>query len=165
MDRKWFQKGQFCNHQHVIASSYVLQFLVLCKLGSVVLWPFGTVAQARIFRLSTQKLSIGSSSLSPVSGIIYDRHHDSVIVSLSDGSFHVIRNISTEPFLSSASIDAAPSTQMLSNVSRGVFLDTKAISYDADLEGGEQKSRSMDVNRIAGVLSYDDWSSVAWLHE
>ncbi|KAJ7851579.1 hypothetical protein B0H13DRAFT_2085318, partial [Mycena leptocephala] len=100
----------------------------------------------RSLRLCTQKMSVGSSSLQPVSGLHYAQHEGALFVSLFDGSIHVINSLIVEP--------------KLSNVSRDVSDQTSE-----GLSGILPKVSKRDVNRVSGVIPYDDYSVAVWVQE
>jgi hypothetical protein len=147
-----------------IELAWLQPILIHCKASFVHLW--SSPAQnsgwngSRTLTLQTQKLSVGSSSMCPVSGITYLRQEDAAIAALSDGSFHVIYNLFTDPSWTppppSGSLQKNPFTSSgkLSSVSRSVFSQAE--------EGKNQKA---DVNRINGMTLYDDFGTIAWLHE
>ncbi|KAG0698424.1 putative zinc-finger of transcription factor IIIC complex-domain-containing protein [Suillus ampliporus] len=132
--------------------------LVYTKPGVVHLWSWPssepTWYGTRILLLQTQKLSVGSSAISPVSGVSYVLHRDALILSLFDGSFHVIHNISVEPTWSPPLEDDTLTSAELSRASRALFtkVTPAGISY-------------MDVNRIGGMVSYDSQSTHIWIYE
>lgn len=90
----------------------------------------------------------------PVSGITYLRREDAAIIILSDGSFHVIYNLFTDPSWTPPSIQSQLTSGRLSVVSRSVFSQAE--------QGNIQKA---DVNRINGMALYDSFGTIAWLHE
>ncbi|KAF7371057.1 hypothetical protein MSAN_00740000 [Mycena sanguinolenta] len=110
----------------------------------------------RSLRLSTQKLSVGSSSFQPVSGLHYVQKEDRLFVSLFDGSIHVISSLRDEPALSNTFHDFGEKTSAgLSGILRSAFV----LSEKA-------KVSKQDVNRVSGMISYDDDCSVAlWIQE
>src|ERR1700722_6801651 len=131
--------------------------LVPCKAGVVHLWSPSTPAFGwsgyRALFLQTQKLSVGSSALHPVSGMHYIRSQDALLLCLCDGSLHVIHDISREPTWSSAT--ASPvTTESLSLMARTVFVRAEP-----------EEMQYADANRISGMLSYDGSATVLWLHE
>lgn len=74
------------------------------------------------------------------------------VLSLSDGSFHVVHGISVEPTL-----DCSPesvSSDGLSAVSRDVFLQTE-----------QNKMTFQDVDQVNGMTTYDDRSTFMWIYE
>jgi general transcription factor 3C polypeptide 4 len=104
--------------------------------------------------LETQKNSIGSSSLYPVSGMTYIRSSDALVICLFDGSFHVIHGISIDP----SYFPSSPSSPLT-----GANLSATARSIFSQVEIGDV--RSTDVNRTSGMISYDNSSTVVWVHE
>lgn len=104
--------------------------------------------------LKTQKLSVGSSALHQVSGMHYVRRRDALVISLFDGSFHVVHNASSTPCLSSSDPDNILTTEKLSKMSRQVFNQAEHSNVDF-----------FDVNRISGMMSYDTSSTLLWVHE
>ena len=96
---------------------------------------------------------MGTSAFSPCSGISYIPSHDICVVSLSDGSFHVIRGISTDP-----SLDRSPSevvsSEKLSAASRAVFARAEP-----------EKVTFKDVDRVSGMAAFDCRSTFIWTYE
>lgn len=104
-------------------------------------------------RLQTQNTSTESSALYNASGIAYNTSHDALIVSLFDGSFHVIKNIYTEPeYVSDA--DSELTSRKLSSSARALFLKAE----------GRELTKA-DVNRVSGMISLDAGHTFAWIHE
>jgi general transcription factor 3C protein 4 len=131
--------------------------LVYTKPGLVHLWSptsestwFGT----RTLLLQTQKLSIGSSAISPVSGVSYVLHRDALILALFDGSFHVIHNLSVEPSWNPSVANDTLTSAELSRASRELFAKVTPAGISR-----------MDVNRIGGMVSYDSQSTLVWIYE
>jgi hypothetical protein len=131
--------------------------LVYTKPGLVHLWSpssdstwYGT----RVLPLQTQKLSVGSSAISPVTGVSYVLHRDALILSLFDGSFHVIHNMTMDPTWTPPLAGDILSSAELSRASRALFarVTPAGISY-------------LDVNKIGGMASYDSQSSIIWIYE
>lgn len=108
-------------------------------------------------RLKTQKHSVGSSSLQPVSGMQYIHHRDGLVVSLVDGSFYIVHGIATDgpvlgPIPDGTSLDSAT----LSTTVRGVF---SRIERDLGVTFS-------DAMRTSGMVLYDNGlGSVVWIHE
>lgn len=133
------------------------RFLVHGKPGMISLWSdissgldwHGT----RVLLLQTQKNSIGASSLHPVSGICYATRQDCIVVSLFDGSFHVIHAVSTNPSLEPTE-PGAPTTSTLSTAARNVFSHVE-----------QEEVRFSDANRTSGMVSFGDSTTFLWLHE
>lgn len=96
---------------------------------------------------------MGSSALSPASGICYVPSRDLAAVSLSDGSFHTIHTLSTMPALDPIPHEAIRS-DVLSEVSRSVFLRAES-----------EKMSPKDVDRINGMDTYDGCATFMWTYE
>ncbi|KAI0642097.1 putative zinc-finger of transcription factor IIIC complex-domain-containing protein [Trametes meyenii] len=131
--------------------------LIIHKIGTVSLWSAPS-SQSRWsgrkeFALRTQKRCAGSSALFPASGICYVPNRDLAIVSLSDGSFHVVHKLSVEPTLDSPTSEAA-SSGVLSAASRSVFLHSEA-----------ERMTAQDVDWINGMTAYDGYSTFMWTYE
>ena len=108
----------------------------------------------RTFVLLTQKLSVSSTALSQVSSITYLPKRDALVLTLADGSFHAIREFSTDPRLVSGPTDDGLSSDSLSKTARSVFLKVE-----------EDEMTKMDVNAIHGMTSYDGDAFYTWIHE
>ncbi|KAF9465990.1 putative zinc-finger of transcription factor IIIC complex-domain-containing protein [Collybia nuda] len=131
------------------------QILVHCKPGIIYLWSLSSRWSGyRSFLLKNQKISIGSSSFHTASGIQYTQRTDKLILTLVDGSFYVIHDLSTEPSLVPSTMDDPITSEKLSMTIRSAFVQS---------EQGEVEYS--DVNRITGVTSYDSSASFIWLHE
>ncbi|KAG6909755.1 hypothetical protein DXG01_015471 [Tephrocybe rancida] len=131
--------------------------LVHCKPGRLNIWCHPTPdlgwSGFRSFRLQTQKLSVGSSSLHPASSIQYVVPEDIIILTLFDGSFHVVYDISGEPTMTPPTDDTLVSSESLSQAVRSVF-----VQSEQDVDTG-------DMNRITGLASYDSSSTFIWIQE
>lgn len=66
-------------------------------------------------------MSIGSSAISPVSGVSYVLHRDALILSLFDGSLHVIHNMTVEPTWSPPLAGDILTSTELSRTTRTLF--------------------------------------------
>jgi general transcription factor 3C protein 4 len=141
----------------------VLQLiLVHCKPGVVHLWSAFPLAQnaplpwsdSREIHLQTQRVSIGSSSLYPVSGMMYIRSSDALILCLFDGSFHTIHRLASDPSYLPQDSSSSLISEKLSTTSRSIFAQAEMRNI-----------QSSDVNRTSGMMSYDGFSTVAWAHE
>ncbi|KAI0693750.1 transcription factor IIIC subunit delta N-term-domain-containing protein [Cytidiella melzeri] len=135
--------------------------LVFSKPGTVSLWrPDNAISPwsgLKTVALQVQKLSVGSTALAPVSGIAHIPRRDTVVVTLSDGSFHVVKNVSSEPLLVSDNSEGDEnkiSSKSLSTVARQHFVR---------IEGEE--TRKLDVNSTHGMASADNGSTFLWVHE
>ena len=136
--------------------------LVHCKPGAVYLWsafPLATKlpltwSGSRTMLLQTQRISVGSSSLYPVSGMMYVRSEDCLVLCLFDGSFHVIHGLSVDPSYFPRTSTSPLMSEKLSATSRSIFAQAEMRDI-----------RSTDVNRTSGMMSYDCSSTVVWAHE
>ncbi|KIP09279.1 hypothetical protein PHLGIDRAFT_505344 [Phlebiopsis gigantea 11061_1 CR5-6] len=132
--------------------------LVFTKPGLVYLWSkpsaFAPWSDVRSIRLETQNLSVASTAFSRVSGIAYAQRRDALVISLADGSFHVIQQLSTNPLLVSGTSTDQLSSGAVSRTARAVFSKVEE----------EEVTRS-DVNAIHGLTSYDGDAFYTWIHE
>ncbi|KAJ4474255.1 putative zinc-finger of transcription factor IIIC complex-domain-containing protein [Lentinula aciculospora] len=138
-------------------------------------------------RLKTQKRSIGSSFLQPISGMQYILDRDALVLCLVDGSFHVVYGIAgiahPEPILDyslSPDITMGSIDQDTMNVTGTT---TRIVSREIDPSlGSDPLSTSArgvftrverttgvtfaDVMRTSGMVCYDEvLGSIMWLHE
>ncbi|PIL25172.1 hypothetical protein GSI_13061 [Ganoderma sinense ZZ0214-1] len=131
--------------------------LIFHKAAVVLLWSTASNASAwsgsRALLLPTQKRSVGSSALSPSSGVSYIPDRDICVLSLSDGSFHVIHNLSANPSLDPP-LSEVISSQTLSAVSRAFFSRAEP-----------EKVTLKDVDRINGMTTYDGRATFVWTYE
>ncbi|KAG9312802.1 hypothetical protein JVU11DRAFT_6218 [Chiua virens] len=141
-----------------IAVSDRSPILVYSKPGVVYLWsralPPTQWHGNRALSIQPQKLSIGSSAFSHVSGFSYVAERDVLLVALLDGSLHAIHNISLEPSWAPTSSKDHLTSEALSQASRVFFARTSPtdIAY-------------ADVNRISGLVCYDSHSTLTWIYE
>lgn len=115
---------------------------------------FTSWSELHTIRLETQKLSVASTALSRASGIAYAQRRDVLIITLSDGSLHVIQRLSTNPSLVSGMSDDGLSSDSVSEVARSVFCKVE-----------EEEITRADVNAIHGIASYDNDAFYTWIHE
>ncbi|KAF9220011.1 hypothetical protein BS17DRAFT_854039 [Gyrodon lividus] len=132
--------------------------LVYSKPGIVHLWSWSSSPAhwhgGRVLFIQAQRLSIGSSAFSSISGFSYVKQRDVLFVALFDGSLHVIHNISTEPSWTPTSSDDQLTSEAISQASRAFF----ARATPAGIQ-------YMDVNRTNGLVSYDSHSTLTWIYE
>lgn len=112
--------------------------------------PLGWDGNRRLI-LGLQPVSSSSTPFAAVSGFLYYVQHDALLVSLFDGSFHMIHGVSTSPSLDTTHQDLR--SEKLTGYTRTVF---------AHAEG---KVSFADANRTSGVFDYDGAGSIGWLHE
>jgi general transcription factor 3C protein 4 len=85
-----------------------------------------------------------------VTGLNYVANKDMLIVTLADGSFYVVQNLSSSPSWSEDIINS----QQLSKVARSVFAEIQDGNID-----------SIDMNRITGATLLDGASELVWAQE
>ena len=120
----------------------------------------------RTLPIQTQRLSVGSSCLYPISGLSHVKYQDALVVSLFDGSFHVIQNLSHEPMWSSSMADGRDGADVEDSNATFTSEGLSAASRTAFTLAERRDIRFTDVNRISGMLAHDDASGVMmWLHE
>jgi hypothetical protein len=110
----------------------------------------------RSFSLHRQGISSGSSMFYPPSGLVYTPEHDAIVLSLFDGSFHVLYDISSSPTVNphlDLTRQSGFSSRDLSSVSRRIFIQ---------IEGG---AIPQEMNRINGMVSFGGFPIVCWAHE
>lgn len=118
-------------------------------------------------RVRVQKASVDSSPLYPVSGLsrIFDPEKDILVVTLFDGSFHVVHNACTSPKFDPIS---QPQDTMAVEEANNSSLTSARLSHLArstfvEAEGGSLEHT--DVGRISGAVGFDGFGSTLWLHE
>ncbi|KAI9440782.1 putative zinc-finger of transcription factor IIIC complex-domain-containing protein, partial [Lactarius indigo] len=135
--------------------------VVLLRPGIVQLWTEqndrGAWSGLRSFQLRRQAILNGSSMVYPPSGLIYLPERDAVVLSLFDGSFHVIYDVSFSPTVTpptEATEQDKLTSSYLSSMSRKVFVH---------VEGGAVPH--VEMNRISGMVSFAGFPIVCWAHE
>ena len=127
----------------------------MCKSGIVSLWSPGSCdfgwSGIRSLPLDSQKISVGTSPLQPVTGLYYVSHEDALMISLFDGSIYLVHNLSSEPTL-------VPDGD--SFTSHNISEATRAAVIRSELG----RIGSSDVNRITGLVPYGH-ATVLWAHE
>ncbi|KAH8104064.1 putative zinc-finger of transcription factor IIIC complex-domain-containing protein [Cristinia sonorae] len=135
------------------------RFLLLSSPGQLHLWSSAGEASAwrgrRVMTLRTIKNSVGSTFLAPLTGVSYKPRHDALVLSLADGSLHVVSHLSTDPKLSPSEFHAGISAEALSAVTHSVFLKVEE----------RQSSDRIGVAKIGGMISFDNNSTHAWVIE
>ena len=136
-----------------------------CTPGVVSLWsaPAAHGATAywaghRSLRVCLQRTCADASPFHPVAGVTYVAAEDRLIVTLLDGSFHVVRDLATCPeWASKAIIDAAAghvNSEALSRTSRATFEIAEKGAVDRT-----------DMVRIDGAVTYDGGATFLWMYE
>ena len=131
--------------QPILAVSKPGRLLLFSFLSDSVGW-----SGSRVLLLRNQKIHKSSSAFHPAVGLNYFLHQDILIVTLTDGSFHVVQNISSDPSWSSGHVNS----YQISKAVRSAFVES--WNFDVDLA---------DMNRITGVCLFDDRSTVIWAQE
>lgn len=93
----------------------------------------------------------------PPSGLIYSSERDAVVLSLFDGSFHVIYSVSSSPTVTPPTEATeqdrlAPSN--LSLMARKVFVQVEGNAL-----------LHVEMNRISGMVPFAGFPIVCWTHE
>jgi general transcription factor 3C polypeptide 4 len=142
----------------------IQRVLVICKPGKVQLTTLDPAASSwtGIYTLSlaAQDITSDSSAFYPISGIEYIPHEDTVVLSAFDGSFYVIRNLSTAPEVAHSQISGFLATEGLTLQARASFVRVET----QDAKSSVAITRE-DVNRISGMTAYDGASTLTWIHE
>jgi hypothetical protein len=135
--------------------------VVILRPGVVQLWAEECEGSAwsglRSLPLQRQGISSGSSIFYSPSGLVYSPVHDALVISLTDGSFHVVYGISSSPTSElPLGLTKQPSfsSSDLSSTSRKVFIQ---------VEGGAIPHAEM--NRINGMVAFGGFPIVSWAHE
>ena len=127
----------------------------MCKSGIVSLWSPGSCnfgwSGIRSLPLDFHRLSVGTSTLQPVTGLYYVPHEDALMITLFGGSVHLIYNLSSEPTLVPSG-DGFTSHN-LSKVIHAAFVRSEPGSIGLS-----------DVNRITGLVPYGH-ATVLWAQE
>ena len=132
--------------------------MVLLRPGIIQLWngqnDRGAWSGLRSFQLSMQDISSGSSMFYPPSGLIYSPERDAVVLSLFDGSFHVIHNVSSAPTVTPSTEQDKLTSSNLSSMSRKVFekVEEGALPH-------------IEMNRISGMVAFAGFPIVCWTQE
>lgn len=112
----------------------------------------------RSLRVRLQRTCTDASPFHPVAGIAYVAAEDRLIVTLLDGSFHVVQDLATRPeWAAKAIIDAAAghvNSEALSRTSRATF--------EAAEKGAVDRS---DMVHIDGAVMYDGGATFLWMYE
>lgn len=102
-------------------------------------------------------------------GIIYLSQHDAIIVSLIDGTYHIIGYVSQNPTLLDTVEQATSSSatsKSLSSVARAVFLIAEDHEVERPKDGSEPpKTYPNHVGRIGCALGVDSGNVVAWIYQ
>lgn len=120
----------------------------------------GIGVELAALRVIAQRTSLESSSLSPVSGVIRSEERKGlVLVTLSDGSLHAVRDGCTAPTLidtdSGHAEDSLDSeSTKLTQLLRKVFAKTE-----------NERLTTADVGKIHGSTNFDGFGTLLWMQE
>ncbi|KAJ7779200.1 putative zinc-finger of transcription factor IIIC complex-domain-containing protein [Mycena metata] len=133
--------------------------LAYSKAGVIYLWRSPDSSDGwsglRAFPIiRTPNLSAGMSPFYPVAGMHYIRRQDALMICVSDGSFHILHDLSLDPSWAPSNPEVAITTQNLSIAARSIFTRVEPGPVDAEVE-----------NRISAMTSYDESATVIWVHE
>jgi hypothetical protein len=95
--------------------------------------------------------------LYPPSGLVYSPEHDTLVISLIDGSFHVIHDIASAPTTklpAGSTKQPSLSSSDLSLISRGVFMQVEGSAIS-----------NAEMNRINGMVPFGGFPILSWAHE
>ncbi|KAJ3491367.1 hypothetical protein NLI96_g752 [Meripilus lineatus] len=143
---RWIETPQM---DHILISSTPGQLQLWYSLD----YPSAS-REIRVINLRTIPLSVGSTSLSPITGVSYIPHRDILVISLADGSLHVEGHISKKPSSDVLAPNADLTSESLSATARSIC---STMQSDGLIFA--------DVNQINGMVPYDNGSTFAWLHE
>ncbi|KJA14204.1 hypothetical protein HYPSUDRAFT_195326 [Hypholoma sublateritium FD-334 SS-4] len=141
--------------------------LVTCTPGVVSLWSAPATDDAaapahwaghRSLRVRLQRTCTDSSPFHPVAGVAYVSAEDRLIVTLLDGSFHVVQDLATRPeWAAKAVIDAAAG-----HVNSDALSRTSRATFEAAEKGAVDRN---DMVRIDGAVMYDCSATFLWMYE
>ncbi|KAJ7176800.1 putative zinc-finger of transcription factor IIIC complex-domain-containing protein [Mycena filopes] len=139
-----------------VAGSLILAY---SKVGVIHLWrspdsPDGWSGLRTFPIIRTPNLSAGMSPFFPLAGMYYVRREDALMLCLSDGSFHILHDVSRDPSWAPSDPGVAITTQNLSIAARSIFTRVEPGPVDPEVE-----------NRISAMASYDGSATVTWVHE
>lgn len=153
--------------------------MIYTKPGTAHVW--SQALGIRTLALERQSVCAGSSSLVPatgespftqkhklpsnvgLSGIFYDGNKDSVIISLSDSSLHVIYQASTNPAL----LPPPPLEPSVQSPISSINLSLTSRSFAAIVEKLESQ-RTLDAGDLAvtsGFTAFDEFGTMVWFAE
>lgn len=96
---------------------------------------------------------------------IADDGEDLIIVSLFDGSLHIIRDGCTIPTLNSMGTERADSSEMNELLSKPTSMKLTQLVRRAFARTESECITSADVGRIGGMADFDDTGTLVWMHE
>ncbi len=100
-----------------------------------------------------QVITVGSSTLQPVSGHAYFRQCDVLVISLFDGTVRTIHNLFLNPEWD-VNTAAKLTGQLVSEGLRRIFVEIE-----------NEEITNADVNRTSGLISLDGFTSVVLIQQ
>ncbi|KAG9042556.1 hypothetical protein FS837_010698 [Tulasnella sp. UAMH 9824] len=135
--------------------------LVYNKPGTIHIW--SQTLGLRTLVLERQAVCAGSSALVPAIGIVYDGGRDSVIVSLSDSTLHIVYQASRNPTLSPPQPSESSSGTSISSIN--LSLASRSFSYIAEKLESQRSLDAGDLAATSGLTAFDDFGTMAWFAE
>ncbi|KAG7094041.1 hypothetical protein E1B28_007662 [Marasmius oreades] len=124
----------------------------------------------RTYLLKTHKTHVASSNLHPVVGLEYLPLHDLLLVCLLDGSFHVVKSLSTSPALDDGEEITRNARKIFERVEHLNELRAGSVSEekrekDKEKEKKEVRLGRAEANTTSAFSYYDHTGIVVWIHE
>ncbi|KIO33473.1 hypothetical protein M407DRAFT_17729 [Tulasnella calospora MUT 4182] len=135
--------------------------LVYTKPGTIHIW--SQTLGLRTLVLERQAVCAGSSSLVPAIGVVYDGGRDSIIVSLSDSSLHVVYQASTNPTLSPPQPSESSFETLISSIN--LSLTSRSFSYIVEKLETQRSLDAGDLAATSGLTAFDEFGTMAWFAE
>ncbi|EKM55654.1 uncharacterized protein PHACADRAFT_209176 [Phanerochaete carnosa HHB-10118-sp] len=89
-----------------------------------------------------------------LTGVTYSPRCDALVVSLADGSLHIVRKVTSDPTLALGIPEDNLTSESISKTARSAFIKVEEDDVD-----------KQQVNAIHGMTSYDGDSFYIWIHE
>jgi hypothetical protein len=106
-----------------------------------------------------------SDQTKPNSGIIHLVQYDTIVVSLIDGSYHCIFNVSNQP-TTNPPAHTSNSSQELTRNARSIFLVTEEKETPKPKDGSEPpKLYRNHVAKTTGAVAVDTAGTILWIHQ
>ncbi|KIM33965.1 hypothetical protein M408DRAFT_18934 [Serendipita vermifera MAFF 305830] len=143
--------------------------LVHCKPGSVYLWQDqidATWDGLISLPLTIQPTSAAATHLGQASGISCLRQHDTVVVTLLDGSYHTIHNVSKAPSLDSGGLTTSCNSAEMSLLARSAFMVVEDKEKAVPKDGSEpEKLHRNHIARTMSAIAIDSGGVFLWIHQ
>ncbi|KAG6864726.1 hypothetical protein C0991_007644 [Blastosporella zonata] len=152
---------------HIACSSWIPWMLSKASLNqtkqALLLYPGlkSHIKDVSLYTVSLEDWICGATNLPTLAGRdlvrsdskLKSSQQDIIVLTLFDGSFHVVYNVSGEPTMTPPTEDTLVTSEKLSRTVRSVFARS-----EQDVDYG-------DMNRITGLTSYDGSSTFIWIQE